>query len=501
VAAATLQRQEDSAELRRFCCYNPCVQPNDPSSGQPAQGADQPAHSTGLFLYNSLTRAREELVTREPGKVSLYVCGVTPYDVLHIGHARAFVVYDALRRTLESRGLEVTHVQNVTDVDDKIINAAAKAGTTAQELADRFSSEALVELKQLNVLPAHEYPRVTGHIQPIISMVQVLESKGFAYAGGGDVYFDVSKDKRYGTLSGQKPEELEAGKRIEPGESKDDPLDFALWKSAKPGEPSWESPWGPGRPGWHIECSAMALEILGPAFDIHGGARELIFPHHENERAQSESYLAGEEQNTFAKTWWHCGVVMVDGAKMSKSLGNFLSVAEALKIADRNEWRLFFLTTHPTSPLDYTPERLGQAQNAWSRLFSTLAQAAQTPEKSEAASHFEEKFHGALSDNLSTPSALAAVFDAVSQSNRESDASLAWAAREALQVLGFTFEARAQSDLGELAPALIELLIEVRNAARERRDFKASDQVRAKLSELKIVLEDTPEGTRWKIER
>jgi cysteinyl-tRNA synthetase len=471
------------------------VQPPQPSSDATASA------STGVFLYNSLTRAREELVLREPGRVSLYVCGVTPYDALHIGHARAFVVYDALRRFLESRGLEVRHVQNVTDVDDKIINRAAQVGTTAQELADRYAAEALVELAQLNVLPAHDYPRVTGHIAPIVSMVQVLEQKEFAYARGGDVYFDVSKDRNYGALSGQKPEELEAGARIEPGEKKDDPLDFALWKGAKPGEPSWESPWGPGRPGWHIECSAMALELLGPAFDIHGGARELLFPHHENERAQSESFLAGEKEEMFARTWWHCGVVQVDGKKMSKSLGNFLSVAAALELADRNEWRLFFLMTHPTSPLDYTPERLAQSQNAWARLYSSLFEARETAEKSEAAVRFEERFSAALCDNLSTPNALAAVFDALSESNRLSDASLAWAVRGALQVLGFTFEPRKADDLGDLAPALIEMLIEVRAQARERRDFKGSDHIRARLAELKIVLEDTPDGTRWKVER
>jgi len=469
------------------------VQPNDSSPRPPA--------STGVFLYNSLSRAREELVPREPGRVSLYVCGVTPYDALHIGHARAFVVYDALRRFLEHRGLEVLHVQNVTDVDDKIINRAAQVGTSAQELADRYAQEAQVELAQLNVLPAHQYPRVTAHIAPIISMVQVLEAKEFAYARGGDVYFDVSKDERYGTLSGQKPDELRSTGRIEPGELKEDALDFALWKGAKPGEPSWESPWGAGRPGWHIECSAMALELLGPAFDIHGGARELIFPHHENERAQSESFLSGEAQTTFARTWWHCGVVMVDGQKMSKSLGNFLSVKDALGLADRNEWRLFFLMTHPTSPLDYTPERLGQSRNAWSRLYSSLHQAEPKAEKTTAALKFEEQFELALGDNLSTPSALAAVFEAVSEANREQDAALAGAAKEALQVLGFTFEARAQESLGDLSPALIEMLISVREAARERRDFKTSDLIRARLAELKIVLEDTPEGTRWKAER
>lgn len=459
--------------------------------------------SIGISLYNTLSRRKEELTPRRAGQISLYVCGVTPYDALHIGHARAFVVYDALRRFLESRGLEVVHVQNVTDVDDKIINRAAEMGIGAQELADRFADEAGVELQELGVLPAHHYPRVTGHIAPIIDMVKVLERKEFAYARGGDVYFDVSRDEDYGKLSGQKPDELEAGARIEPGEHKDDPMDFALWKAAKPGEPAWDSPWGKGRPGWHIECSAMALELLGPGFDIHGGARELVFPHHENEVAQSESYLAGEAQSTFAQSWWHCGVVQVDGKKMSKSLGNFLTVAEALKQADKNVWRLFFLMTHPRSPLDYTPERLNQSQSAWNRLLATL-QAHQSTLKTEddASRAFADKFEAALCDDLSTPTALAAVFEAVSEANRTDNAALLSRARGAMEMLGFSFdEAPPEAGLGELTPQLVELLIEVRNEARERRDFKSSDAIRQKLAALNIALEDTPGGTRWKVGR
>jgi cysteinyl-tRNA synthetase len=471
---------------------------------------------TGIFLYNTLARAKEEIVPREPGKVSLYVCGVTPYDALHIGHARAFTVYDVLRRVLETRGLQVHHVQNVTDIDDKIINRAREVGKDALALAQEYSDQTLNDLRTLNILPAHDYPRVTQHIAPIIEMTSSLEGGGYAYSRGGDVYFDVSRDDDYGKLSNQKIEELEAGARIEPGEHKDDPLDFALWKKAKPGEPSWDSPWGKGRPGWHIECSAMALEILGPGFDIHGGARELMFPHHENEVAQSESYLAGKEANgghahdtTFAKIWWHCGVVQVDGKKMSKSLGNFLTVRDALKLADTNVWRLLFLMTHPRSPLDYSDEKMAQTKSAWARLQTALLQVGSTPgtgaaaaQSETAAREFRAKFDAALNDDLNTPIALAAVFDAVADWRRggQNDAALLRAARAAMEVLGFSFEKEEALPGDTLAPGLIELLIHVRETARERRDFQTGDVIRDEMKALGIALEDTPTGTRWKLE-
>jgi len=458
---------------------------------------------TGIFLYDTLSRRKTELVPREPGKVSLYVCGVTPYDSLHIGHARAFVVYDVLRRMLESHGLEVRHVQNVTDVDDKIINRAKETGVTAMELANRFSAECAEDLKTLNVLPAHETPRVTGHIEPIVEMVQVLEKKGFAYARSGDVYFDVSKDDDYGKLSGQKLDELEAGARVEQGEIKDDPLDFALWKTAKPGEPAWASPWGDGRPGWHIECSAMALHLLGSGFDIHGGARELVFPHHENEVAQSESYLDGE---SFANLWWHCGVVQVQGKKMSKSLGNFLTVRGSLELASPNVWRLLFLMTHPRSPLDYSPEKLEQSKSSWTRIQNALAQVARgcgeesRPVATEgAAGDFRKRFDGVLADDLNTPEAIAAIFDGVTDFNRSGDEELGREVLAALQLLGFTFQEQAMGD--ELTPQLLDLLIKVRQEARERRDFKTSDVIRDQLGALGVTLEDGPEGTRWKLEQ
>jgi cysteinyl-tRNA synthetase len=471
---------------------------------------------TGIFLHNTLARAKEELLPREPGKISLYVCGVTPYDALHIGHARAFTVYDVLRRVLEARGLQVHHVQNVTDIDDKIINRARELGQDAMQLAQEYSEQTLEDLRALNILPAHNYPRVTENIVPIIEMTRALESDGYAYARGGDVYFDVSRDEDYGKLSNQKIEELEAGARIEPGEHKDDPLDFALWKKAKPGEPSWDSPWGKGRPGWHIECSAMALELLGPGFDIHGGARELMFPHHENEVAQSESYLAGRTENnghahdtTFARIWWHCGVVQVDGKKMSKSLGNFLTVRDALQLADANVWRLLFLMTHPRSPLDYSDEKMAQTKNAWTRLQTALLQAGSTPGENTggttgntATSEFRKKFDAALNDDLNTPVALAAVFDAVADWHRggESDAMLIGATRNAMETLGFSFEPTTALADDTLAPGLIELLIRVRETARERRDFQTGDVIRDEMKNLGIALEDTPTGTRWKLE-
>jgi cysteinyl-tRNA synthetase len=449
-------------------------------------------------LYNSLSRQKESISPRVEGEISLYVCGVTPYDKLHIGHARAFLTYDVLRRFLENRGFNVRHVQNVTDIDDKIIKRAGEVGQDPIALASHFHEESLLELAMLDILPAHEYPKVTGHIGPILEMVQKLESVGYAYARGGDVYFDVSHDDDYGKLSGQRVEELNAGARIEPGDVKDDPADFALWKGAKEGEPAWESPYGKGRPGWHIECSAMALELLGAGFDIHGGARELMFPHHENEIAQSESYLGPD--STFAKTWWHCGELRVGGQKMSKSLGNFITVGDALELAPKNVWRLLFLSTHPRSPLDYNENKLEQAKSSWNRISNALLEApqhAQIPE-SEATRAFQTQFDSALSDDLNTPEALAAVFDAVSNFNRSGDQSLALAAKNALEALGFSFQTAAIGDT--LTPQLLEILISVRNAARERRDFKTGDQIRDQLARIGVVLEDTIDGTKWKIE-
>jgi cysteinyl-tRNA synthetase len=456
------------------------------------------SNQTGINLYNTLRRDKEELVLREAGVVSLYVCGVTPYDALHIGHARAFMAYDVLRRVLEARGLRVRHIQNVTDVEDKIIERAKTLGESSLGLAERFASEALEDTLALGILPAHDYPRVSGHMPEIIELVEGLENKGYAYAREGDVYFDVSKDEDYGKLSGQKPADLEAGARVGVEDKKDDPLDFALWKKAKLGEPAWDSKYGRGRPGWHIECSAMALKALGAGFDIHGGARELVFPHHENEVAQSESYLDGE---SFANIWWHCGELRVEGRKMSKSLGNFLTVRDALKKANANEWRLLFLQTHPRSPLDYSDTRLEQTKSSWARLENALAESTvDSGLSSDLAQAFQSKFDAALADDLNTPDALSVAFDAITEFNRSRDAALGASIRANLEMLGFTF---TEKSLGgnDVTPQLLDLLIEVRDAARERRDWKTSDAVRDRLKALGIALEDTATGTRWKLER
>ena len=454
---------------------------------------------TGINLYNTLSRDKQPLVPRDAGTVSLYVCGVTPYDALHIGHARAFMAYDVLRRVLEARGLVVKHIQNVTDVEDKIIERAKYLGESSLDLAARFAGEALEDTIALNILPAHEYPRVSGHMPEILELVEGLESKGLAYEKEGDVYFDVSKDEDYGKLSGQRVADLEAGARVDVEDKKDDPLDFALWKTAKLGEPAWDSKYGRGRPGWHIECSAMALKTLGAGFDIHGGARELVFPHHENEVAQSESYLDGEP---FANIWWHCGELRVEGRKMSKSLGNFLTVRDALKKANANEWRLLFLQTHPRSPLDYSDTRLEQTKSSWARIENTLESTVEfdPASVSEAAQTFETKFDASLADDMNTPDALSVVFDAISDFNRSEDVSLGAAIRWKLEMLGFTFAAKSLGG-NDVTPQLLDLLIDVRNAARERRDFKTSDAVRDRLKDLGIALEDTASGTRWKLER
>lgn len=462
--------------------------------------------ATGIYLNNTLSRQKEELTPRRPGEISLYVCGVTPYDKLHIGHARAFLTYDVLRRFFEGEGLKVRHVQNVTDIDDKIINRAREVNRDPLELAAHFHEESLVELAQLDILPAHEYPRVTKHIDPIIKMVDRLAHTGYAYARGGDVYFDVSEDEDYGKLSGQRVEDLNAGSRIEPGELKEEAADFALWKGAKPGEPAWDSPWGPGRPGWHIECSAMALELLGEGFDIHGGARELVFPHHENEIAQSESFLGGNK--TFAKVWWHCGELRVGGQKMSKSLGNFVSVSDALNLAPKNVWRLLFLQTHPRSPLDYSEDKLVQAKSSWTRIANAVTAALKDvpgqdaaeagAQPTEASTAFAARFRGALADDLNTPESLAAVFEAVSEINRSHDTALALAVKSALESIGFSLETAAASE--GIAGDLVDLIIEIRQDARERRDFKTSDLIRDRLGALGIVLEDSANGTTWKQE-
>lgn len=473
-----------------------------------------------IFIYNTLTQTKEKFVTRGEGKVYMYVCGITPYDALHVGHARTFTVFDVIRRYLEYRGYEVFHVQNITDIDDKIINRARELGISPSELAQRQIAEAEEDLNSLGLLKPHVEPRVTEHIPEIIEMVRTLIEKGYAYQVDGDVYFDVSKFPRYGQLSKQDLSSLIAGARVEVDERLRNPLDFALWKAAKEGEPCWDSPWGKGRPGWHIECSAMSLKYLGSGFDIHGGALDLVFPHHENEIAQSEAYTG---QSPFVRYWVHSGLVTVGGKKMAKSLGNFVRLRDALSEHGKDALRLAFLSVHYRSPMDYTNERIEQAKAALERIGNFLATAnslVRLPSGGEGGielleglrnerEHFVRSFHEAMEDDFNTAQAVGELFEFVKAANallgelsspseavREEIAMCIGAVREALNILGIDVP-RVAIGVGE-AERLIELLIDVRQRLRQRKDYELADMIRERMKELGIILEDTQAGTRWR---
>ncbi len=456
-------------------------------------------------IYNSLTRRKEPLRPIEPGKVRMYVCGMTVYDYCHIGHARVMVVFDMVARYLRWRGYQVHYVRNITDIDDKIIRRAAENGEDIRSLTDRFIRAMEEDASALGVLPPDEQPRATEHIDEIIAMIQALIDRGLAYVGeNGDVYYDVSAFEGYGRLSGKKPEELRAGARVEVEESKDDPLDFVLWKRAKPGEPSWDSPWGPGRPGWHIECSAMSTSCLGNHFDIHGGGQDLQFPHHENEIAQSE----GATGEPFVNIWMHNGFVRVDEEKMSKSLGNFFTVREVLARYRPEVVRYFILSSHYRSPLNYSEENLESARGALARLYTALRGLPQGDGTLDPA--YVERFTEAMDDDFNTPEALAVLFDLAHEINRvrDGDPSRALVLGDTLRELGGVlgllqedpeqFLKEGTGTGGGLSNEEIERLVAERSAARERRDWAESDRIRDLLKEAGVVLEDTPQGTTWR---
>ncbi|MGQ9463198.1 MAG: cysteine--tRNA ligase [Candidatus Fervidibacter sp.] len=484
-----------------------------------------------LRIYNTRTRQKEPLQTKEPNVLHMYVCGLTPYDSMHIGHARAFTVYDVLRRYLEHKGWRVIHVQNWTDIDDKIIQRANELGVSAKEVAERFIAEAEEDCRDLGLLVPTITPRVTDHIADIINAVQTLIDKYYAYARGGDVYFDVSRYEDefhdYGLLSGQTRDELIAGARIVPDEDKDDPVDFALWKAAKPNEPYWESPWSKGRPGWHIECSVMSLKYLGAPFDLHGGATDLVFPHHENEIAQSQA-LTGVKP--IVTVWMHAGVLTVGGEKMSKSLGNFVTLREALKRHGKNALRMLYLSTHYRSPLDYSEERAEGAKASLRRIKMALETVRQrlsmvTGEETEAAKERASEltqlvnentrlFYEAMDDDLNTAEAIGYIFrmvgaalvlgatvkDPPSHPEKVALRLLYERLTTLLTVLGFDLtEIEVPERLEDaLSEQLLNLLVEVRSQLRQRRIFDLSDAIRAKLNELGVMLEDAPQGTRWR---
>lgn len=461
-----------------------------------------------LLVYNTLTRSKEEFVPLESGRVRMYVCGPTVYDQAHVGHAMSSIVFDVIRRYLEYRGFQVRHVMNYTDVDDKVIDRAKELEVDALGLAEMYIEEYEQHLKDLNALPAAAYPRVSGEIETIIGMVQGLIDGGFAYEVDGDVFFRVQRDDDYGKLSGRKLEEMQAGARLEVDQRKEHPADFALWKSAKPGEPAWESPWGPGRPGWHIECSAMSLRYLGERIDIHGGGNDLIFPHHENEIAQTES-LTGRP---FAAYWLHNGMMQLGGADMSKSTGNVFTIESFLSRYEADVLRFLVLNSHYRSPLAFNEEVIEQAANGLDRLRGGLrTQPAQGDADEPAGRELLERsgaaragFERAMDDDFNTPIALSHLFDLVRSIHRAaSQGASAEALAQAKQVLielAGVLGLSLQPDDGDSAPAapFIDLLLELRQDLRSAEQFELADSVRDRLEKLGVVVEDHKSGSSWR---
>jgi cysteinyl-tRNA synthetase len=452
-----------------------------------------------LRLYNTMSRRAEEIPQRDD-ELKMYVCGITPYDHSHVGHAMSYIIFDVLRRYLEYRGYRVKHVQNYTDIDDRIIMKAHARGLTYDAVAQAFITEYEDEMRDLNITPAHIYPRATQEIPQIIEMVEKLVANGCAYAAeGGDVYFDVRRDAGYGKLSGRDVASISRDyARVESGEQKHDPADFALWKAAKPGEPSWESPWGPGRPGWHIECSAMSYRYLGATLDIHGGGQDLIFPHHENEIAQSEAYTGVKP---FVRHWIHNGWLTLAEEKMSKSLGNIITIREALERYGADGLRIFVLTAHYRAPLSYSEESLESGKRAAERLRTAAALPdPDGPPSDIKPDEFRQRFVDAMDDDLNTAAALASLFDLTREINRARDEGRSVREGQAMLrmlagVLGLTLRER---EAGVGAEPFIDLLMQLRNDLRAAKQFQLADTVRDRLAELGITLEDRAEGTRWR---
>jgi cysteinyl-tRNA synthetase len=456
-----------------------------------------------LKLYNSLARDKQEFVPLKSGRVNMYVCGMTVYDYCHLGHARVLVVFDMVTRWLRASGYDVNYVRNITDIDDKIIKRAQENGEPIDALTARFIAAMNEDADALGVArPDHE-PRATEYVDRMVDMIRALEAKGLAYpAANGDVYYSVRDFPTYGRLSGKSLDELRAGERVEVELAKRDPLDFVLWKAAKPGEPHWPSPWGPGRPGWHIECSVMSTHLLGNHFDIHGGGQDLQFPHHENEIAQSE----GACGCTFVNYWMHNGFVRVDNEKMSKSLGNFFTVREVLAKYQPEVVRFFILRAHYRSPLNYSDTHLDDARNALTRLYLVLRDLPPAPAQVDWSDPWAKRFKEAMDDDFNTPEAVAVLFELASEANRSRSAADSGLLRALGGVLGllqhapeeFLRGAPAVGGQGGLSDADIENLIAGRAAARKSKNFAEADRIRKELTEAGIVLEDTAQGTVWR---
>lgn len=464
-----------------------------------------------MKIYNTMTRKKEEFVPLTKGEVKMYSCGPTVYDYFHIGNARPFIVFDCLRRYFEYRGYKVNFVQNFTDIDDKMINRANKEGITVKELGERFIAEYFKDAEALGIQKATVHPKATENIDSIIEIIKKLEEKGYAYAVNGNVYFSTKKFREYGKLSGQPMDELEAGARIDISDEKNDVMDFALWKAQKPGEPAWESPWGMGRPGWHIECSAMVNKYLGETIDIHSGGQDLVFPHHENEVAQSEA----ANEKPFANYWMHNGYINIDNKKMSKSLGNFFTVRDISAKYDYEVIRYFMLSAHYRNPINFSDSLMEQAKSSVARVYTCIENLEfllsnsenreLNPSEQEYSNKLDElkkKFIDAMDDDLNTADAISVIFDITylantSLSNENKNAAFViektlGLIRELGGVLGiFTKESANTVD------AEIEELILKREEARKVKDFKTADEIRDKLKAMNIVLKDTPMGVKW----
>jgi cysteinyl-tRNA synthetase len=487
-----------------------------------------------LKVYNTLTRKKEPFVTMEEGIVKMYVCGMTTYSDAHIGHARTYVAFDIMRRYLEYKGYEVLYVQNITDIDDKIIKAANAAKMDALEYSAMYAKKCLEDMENLGIKAASIYPKASEHINDMIELIKKLIDRGYAYVADGDVYFSVEKFEDYGKLSKQDMKQIKAGARIEPGEKKRKPEDFALWKAAKPGEPKWQSPWGEGRPGWHIECSTMSTKYLGIPFDIHGGGQDLIFPHHENEIAQSEAAYG----RRFVNYWLHSGMLKVRGEKMSKSLGNIINIRDALQQWDAEVLRFFFASYHYRSPADYSEEALKNAENAVKRLrvakekleelagkddkFDERKLDEKEKEYLEAVEIFKRKFEEAMDDDFNTPKAMEVIFDFVRKTNKflmekekPNEKLCRYALNEFIKIANvLTLLQEEKKKLNEeaikklaeeygvkadKAEDAIEKLLAIRRKAREEKNYKLADEIRDKLRQAGIEIEDVGKKTKWRV--
>jgi cysteinyl-tRNA synthetase len=482
-----------------------------------------------MKIYNTLTGKKEEFIPLVPNKVTIYACGVTVYDHCHIGHARSAIVFDVMRRYLQYKGFDVKYVRNFTDIDDKIIHRAKQEGIPWDEVARKYTEEYYRDMDRLGVGRADVEPKATDHMREIITIVKGLIEKGFAYETDGSVYFVVDKFPGYGRLSKRDKDEMMAGARVEVDERKKNPLDFALWKESKEGEPAWESPWGLGRPGWHIECSAMAIKHLGESFDIHGGGADLLFPHHENEIAQSEAFTG----KPFVRYWVHNGFITIDKEKMSKSLGNFFTIQEVLQKFDPEVIRFFLLSTHYRSPIEFSDEQLREAESSIDRYYTTVVRIQDFLEKQleakeefskagkifqELLSGFKERFEAAMNDDFNTALALGHLFELIREANRfldhkpegSKDAGLLLLARDLLLEAGHILNLFNRTphewylslmkvrNIGLSEKEILEKIKE-RQDARQKRDWQSSDIIRKELEKKGIILEDKKDGTDWKV--